>query len=299
LGSASNISVGPLHASAARVEKHGVFVGLSTRLEVPFLSLEQLTEVTGYTGDGEPVEVSISASFATSRAGLSARASDLRVPIPFDGFPGDDAVVVTDLPSPPMPPPPPFPPTPASPPPPPPPPLSPPMPTCPEIPSSQVNADQVESTVYKSISAKGYPQPDRDVCVYLTNWGGSCDQTCAAVQGGSNLMATYYSAFTSDDIQATFDYFKNDPDSGQPFAWTTTQTPSGYTSSASGGGWQGIGYCYAGPAYDNMCYTNKVSGGCTGHASCPGGVTGMGVAGAWGTGSSNVYRIFMCPCKAM
>ena len=123
-------------------------------------------------------------------------------------------------------------------------------------------------------------------------------KTCAAVAGGSNLIDTVWSSWTASHTGQVFDYFRDDPESGKPFALSNAEAPSGYEKKTSGGGWTGIGYCYAGPRYKNMCYMNKVSGACTSHASCPGGDSGSGVAGAWGTGGTNAYRIFFCACKA-
>ena len=137
-----------------------------------------------------------------------------------------------------------------------------------------------------------------NMCIYATNWGGTCDNTCAAVAGGSNLLSSVWSSWTTSHAQQVFGYFQDDPESGQPFAFANTESPAGYEGRSTGGSWQGIGYCYAGPRYGNMCYLNKVTTACSSAASCPDQTGGSGVAGAWGTGPTDAYRIFFCACKA-
>lgn len=111
VGTLGLVSLGPLHAHTVRMEKHGVFAGLSTRLSTPFISYEQLVAVTGYDGSGS-ARVNVSASFATTPDALDPAAHTRRASLPFAGFPGRDSVLVSSLPQwgPPSPPVPPVPP---------------------------------------------------------------------------------------------------------------------------------------------------------------------------------------------
>ena len=105
-GASGSVSLGPLHAvnEAIPLEATGKHAGLSTRLSVPFVTIEQLLTLVQYSGQGETVNVTISVSFATTPEGLVPSASGLRTPLPFQGFAGDDVVQVYNLPQPPSPP---------------------------------------------------------------------------------------------------------------------------------------------------------------------------------------------------